>query len=192
MNIKATTMRTTEPKKGLESLSSDYHYWLEREPGRKELWRQKYEWALNRAEQYAARLGTDRETVLEAWEEDRDYWYVNYYQECNQPDLTGMIGAVTLAEWLAEGERLYGKEKLDWRFRCPACGHVQTIRQFKEAGLNPELAYLHCASRHHLGGKANCKWTIGGLLRVGGRYVIDAKYRPHLIFEFADKEIKEG
>ncbi|MBR1800661.1 MAG: hypothetical protein IJ767_04100 [Bacteroidaceae bacterium] len=184
-------MRTAEPKKGLESLTADYYYWLEREPGRKEEWRQKYEWALNRAEQYAARLGTDRETVLKAWEEDRDYWYVNYYQECNQPDLTGMIGAVTLAEWLSEGERLYGKEKLDWRFRCPACGHVQTMRQFKEAGLDPELAYLNCASRHKLGGKPDCKWTIGGLLRVGGRYVIDAKYRPHLIFEFADKETKE-
>lgn len=181
-------MRTPEPKKGLESLTADYHYWVEREPDRKELWRQKYEWALNRAEQYAARLGTDRETVLKAWEEDRDYWYVNYYQESNQPDLTGMIGVVTLAEWLAEGEQLYGKERLDWRFRCPACGHVQTMRQFKEAGLYHELAYLNCASRYNLGGKADCKWTIGGLLRVGGRYVIDAKFRPRLIFEFADKE----
>ena len=40
------------------------------------------------------------------------------------------------------------------------------------------------------GGKADCKWTIGGLLRVGGRYVIDAKFRPRLIFEFADRETK--
>lgn len=184
-------MTTTEPKKGLESLTAEYYRCLEREPGRKDEWRQKYEWALARAQQYADRLGTDRETVLAAWEEDRDYWYVNYYQESNQPDLAGKIGAVTLAEWRAEGERLYGKEQLDWRFRCPACGHVQTMRQFKEAGLNPQLAYLNCASRHNLGGKADCKWTIGGLLRVGGRYVIDAKFRPRLIFEFADKETKE-
>lgn len=184
-------MTTTEPKKGLESLTAEYYHCLEREPGRKEEWRQKYEWALARAQQYADALGTDRETVLAAWEEDRDYWYVNYYQESNQPDLTGEIGVVTLAEWRAEGEQLYGKEQLDWRFRCPACGHVQTMRKFKEAGLNPQLAYLNCASRHDLGGKADCKWTIGGLLCVGGRYVIDAKYRPRLIFEFADKETKE-
>lgn len=183
-------METKEPKKGYDSLVAEYEYWAQREPGRAEEWKEKVRWALVRAQQYADRLGVDREKVLEGWEERRDYWYVNFYQEANQPDLSGRE-VVTLAEWEAEGERLYGKERLDWRFRCPACGHVQTPREFKAAGQSPHAAYLNCASRFGLGGRQDCKWTIGGLLKVGGRYVIDDRYCPRLIFEFADKEKKE-
>ncbi|MBO4499175.1 MAG: hypothetical protein J5732_02850 [Bacteroidaceae bacterium] len=176
-----------EPKKGYESLSASYRYWAEREPGRAQEWKKKFDWALERAQQYADRLGVDREKVLEAWESDRDYWYVNYYQESNQPSLEGK-NVVTLAEWEAEGERLYGKERLEWKFRCPACGNVQTARMFKDAGKDPHLCYINCASRYGLGGRKDCKWTTGGLLNIGGRYVIDKKFVPRLIFEFADKE----
>ena len=183
-------METKEPKKGYESLMHAYHSSAEKWPERKSEWKEKLDWALARAQQYADRLGVDREKVLEAWENDRGYWYVNYYQESNQPSLEGK-DVVVMAEWAAEGERLYGKERLDWKFKCPFCGHVQTARMFKNAGMNPHLAYTNCASRYGLGGKKTCKWTIGGLLRVGGRYVIDDKYCPRLIFEFADKEKKE-
>lgn len=176
-----------EPKKGYESLTASYRYWAEREPGHKDEWKQKYEWALERAQQYADHLGVTRDEVLAAWEQERDYWYVNYYQESNQPDLTRR-NVVTLEQWEAEGERLYGKNRLEWRFRCPTCGHIQTPQEFKAAGIGPHAAYQSCASRYGLGGKSTCKWTVGGLLITGGRYVIDARYRPRLIFEFADKE----
>lgn len=180
-------MKKEEPKKGYESLTASYRHWAEREPGRKDEWKQKYEWALGRAQQYADHLGVTRDEVLTAWEQERDYWYVNYYQESNQPDLMGH-NAVTLEQWEAEGERLYGKNHLEWRFRCPTCGHIQTPQEFKTAGIDPHKAYQNCASRYGLGGESTCKWTVGGLLRTGGRYVIDARYRPRLIFEFADKK----
>lgn len=180
-------MKKEEPKKGYESLTASYRYWAEREPGRKDEWKQKYEWALGRAQQYADRLGITRDEVLTAWEQERDYWYVNYYQESNQPDLTGH-NVVTLEQWEAEGERLYGKNHLGWRFRCPTCGHIQTPQEFKTAGIDPHMAYQSCASRYGLGGESTCKWTAGGLLITGGRYVIDARYCPRLIFEFADKK----
>lgn len=33
---------------------------------------------------------------------------------------------VSLVDWQREGVELFGKDPNDWRFRCPACGHVQT------------------------------------------------------------------
>ena len=165
-------------KKGYDSLVAAYEFDVRNEPGRANEWKARLDWALARAGQYADRLGIDRDTVLAAWEEHRNYWYVNYYQEANQPDLSNHH-VVTLAEWVAEGQRLFGKDKLDWKFRCPYCGHIQTPREFMTVGLNPQSAYLSCVG---------CKWTIGGLINVGGRYVIDDSYTPRLIFEFAEKE----
>ena len=38
-----------------------------------------YHWTIDRAKHYAKKLGVDFEAVLESWELDRDYWYMNYY-----------------------------------------------------------------------------------------------------------------
>lgn len=59
----------------------------------------KYAWVMDRAKIYAERTGKTAEEVLEIWEEDRGYWYMNYYQECNQPiGGTGMISTNRIAE----------------------------------------------------------------------------------------------
>lgn len=183
-------MATNEVKRGIESLKHDLELYKEREPGRATEWQSRFDWAVARAQQYADYCHTTREKVLEAWEEVRDYWFVNFYQDSNQPDLSkGNVQSID--DWVAEGRRLYGEDKMDWKFKCPMCGHVQTAREFKEAGKEPYLAYQNCASRHGLGGRPDCKWTVGGLFRIGGRYVIDEKFVPHLIFDFADSINKE-
>ncbi|RKJ35209.1 hypothetical protein D7X33_38520, partial [Butyricicoccus sp. 1XD8-22] len=46
----------------------------------KGLW-EKYDWIIKRAEHYAEKTGLHVDEILNAWEEDRDYWYQNYYQE---------------------------------------------------------------------------------------------------------------
>lgn len=177
-------------KMGYTSLKEALDYWVEREPGRADEWKHKFEWALARAQQYADFCGTTRAKVLEAWERKRSYWYVNYYQECNQPDLTKTNGTpiVTLEQWTAEGTRLFGKERLDWRFQCPQCKHVQTPREFKDAGLDLNTCFSNCASRYNLGGSSQCKWTTGGLFRTGGKYVITPDFNIHLVFGFAPEE----
>ena len=48
----------------------------------------KYKWALDRAKHYAEKTGKTVEEVITIWETDRSYWYMNYYQEANQPLLT--------------------------------------------------------------------------------------------------------
>lgn len=150
----------------------------------------KLEWVLSRATAYAEVCGVERDDVLKAWEAKRDYWWINFYQDCNQPDPARMKGTpvVLYADWLKKGSRLYGPDMLDWRLKCPACGHVQTVREFKEAGIDEDNAFTCCASRFNLGGSKTCKWTTGGLLRIGGVYVIRPDFVPVLAFSFADTE----
>lgn len=148
----------------------------------------RYRFAIGAARQYAAACGTTYEEVLASWETRRDYWWVNFYQECKIPSLnTGKPHKVVmLKDWQAEGERLFGKDPKDWRFVCPACGGVQTGRQFEESGQEPDFAYRNCISRYV--GTGKCKYTTGGLLNLAKVCVIDALYRPVWVFDFDRKE----
>lgn len=78
----------------------------------------KLKWILERADMYAKALGYTPADILNMWEKDRTYWYMNYYQECEQPEITG------------DRVRVFETEK-DFRdsignkgFRCPSCGKV--------------------------------------------------------------------
>ena len=180
-------MEKQDVKKGYDSLIAAMESDIKSEPNREKEWRSKIEWILQRAQQYAEHCGTDRDTVLKAWEENRDYWYMNYYQESKQPDLSSdKVKVYTLNQWLEEAKQRFGEDALDWKFKCPVCGNVQTMRMFKDAGIDPHSAYFNCASRYGLGGKSDCKWTMGGLFSVGGVFVIDDKFTPRHVFDFAD------
>ncbi len=84
---------------------------------------------------------------------------------------------ITLEEWLAEGERRFGKDVLKWKFMCPACEHVQSaehFRQYKAQGATPETARFNCigryagAMRRAFGGQGPgpCDYTSGGLFDI--------------------------
>lgn len=45
----------------------------------------KYKWVIDRAKYYAEKTGKTYEEIIEIWEENRTYWYMGYYQDCNQP-----------------------------------------------------------------------------------------------------------
>ena len=64
-----------------------------------------FDWAIERAKHYAEKLCCTWEEVLTAWETDRTYWYMNYYQDCKQPLIKG------------ETVKVFG-------FRCPKCSKV--------------------------------------------------------------------
>lgn len=180
-------MAETKPRKGYESLKVEYEKDLASNPNR---WKGNLEKILARAQQYADILHVDRDAVLEKWEEHRTYWWPNYYQECNFPDLNkkGGYPVLSLEDWKKEGERLFGPDKKNWKFICPNCGHIQSYRDFIKGGINADLAAVNCASRHGLGGRPDCKWTTGGLFRIGGCYVINHNYMPVLVFAFADNK----
>jgi hypothetical protein len=48
-------------------------------------YRAKLAWVVDRAKHYAERTGLDASDILDKWEEGRPYWYMNYYQDCEQP-----------------------------------------------------------------------------------------------------------
>ena len=39
----------------------------------------------------------------------------------------------SVEEWKAEATRRFGPDMLKWRFRCPMCGHVASVQDFKDA-----------------------------------------------------------
>lgn len=78
----------------------------------------KFKWILDRAKHYADVLGTSQESVLKDWENARSYWYMNYYQDCNQP-LIKNVKVFDTIELLKES--IAGKG-----FRCPKCNGIST------------------------------------------------------------------
>lgn len=181
-----------EVKKGLESLMAAYEQSAAREPGRAEEYKRHVDWAIERAKQYAEKLDRDYTDILAKWEQNRDYWFVNYYQEANQPDLSkcGPYPVLTYDEFMNKGKEIYGVDMMDWKFKCPQCGHVHSLGDFQKAGIDINKGLSCCASRFpELGySKPDCKWTTGGLFKIGGQFVISQDYIPILIFAFADGE----
>lgn len=79
----------------------------------------KFKWVLDRAEHYAEKLNMDVCDVLDNWEEQRGYWYMNYYQDCNQPIIDGSVFVFDTNEDVI-------KSIGDKGFRCPNCKGIST------------------------------------------------------------------
>jgi hypothetical protein len=45
----------------------------------------KYKWVMDRAKHYSEKSGKSVDEIIKVWEENRTYWYMNYYQANNQP-----------------------------------------------------------------------------------------------------------
>ena len=90
----------------------------------------------------------------------------------------------TAEEWLAEGERLFGKDYTKYRFKCPKCGNIATGQEFKDAGAEPNSMYCECIGRHVKG--KGCDWAAYGLFDICKVHVDG---QP--VFEFAPEE-REG
>lgn len=55
----------------------------------------------------------------------------------------------TEEEWISEGERRFGADISKWEFKCPVCGHYQTLVDF--VGLiTPADINAHVYIRHFL------------------------------------------
>lgn len=54
---------------------------------------------------------------------------------------------MTHKEWLAEAERRFGPDPMKWRFVCPACKHVASVQDWKDAGAPDTAAAVSCVGR---------------------------------------------
>lgn len=103
----------------------------------------------------------------------------------------------SLDDWKAEGERRFGKNVLEWRFKCPMCGHVAAVEDFRKAGADSpgNSAYQECLGRYtgkgspKEGDSSGCNWAAYGLFGIpkGGVYVFTGPEEGAHIFDFAEE-----
>ena len=53
----------------------------------------------------------------------------------------------TYEEWLREGEKRFGKDHANWKFKCPSCGYVASAADYKEAGAPQGAVGFSCIGR---------------------------------------------
>lgn len=103
----------------------------------------------------------------------------------------------TLNEWMKEGKNHFGKDFNNWKFECPVCNHVSSIKEFKDLGADPNDAYQQCIGRINGKGTKNqtdlgngCNWAAYGLFGTAGkgRIVITDEGKEVEVFNFAVKK----
>lgn len=87
----------------------------------------------------------------------------------------------TAEDWKAEGARRFGPNPEDWKFKCPACGRINTGQEFKDAGANPDSMYCECIGRHDK--TKGCDWAAYGLFDICTTEVAGLP-----VFDFAEEE----
>ena len=109
-------------------------------------------WAIARAKHYAEKMGLPWEDILDAWERDRKYWYLSYYQDCNQPVIEG--DHVRVFDTVEQLKESVGEPK----FRCPMCRGVSTSPSRCNTGLEMQKGKI-------------CDWAAFGLFGTLGKGV---------------------
>ncbi len=112
---------------------------------------------------------------------------------------------ISVKEWLAQGELLFGADKKQWKWKCSNCGHVQSIADFlelKKLGIIKKevdvgtLVYYSCIGRFDTrileedvgtvwNKKSPCNYTLGGLFRFANTFVISESGERIPVFDFA-------
>lgn len=108
----------------------------------------------------------------------------------------------TYVEWMTEGKKRFGDDFNDWKFICPACGHIQSVRDFIYLELDPNDAFKECIGRYNgnmkpatESSKDGCDWCSYGFFGTCGKGVIVLLENGEQteIFDFApiEKEVKD-
>lgn len=125
-----------------------------------------FKWIIDRAKHYEDKLGIGWEDILDSWEENRNYWYMNYYQEANQPKIDG--DKVRVFDTIKDFHESVG----DKGFRCPSCGGITK---------NP----YECNSGMEMSKDKICNWKVYGFFGGLGKEVfvyVKEKVRGEKIF----------
>lgn len=54
----------------------------------------------------------------------------------------------TKEAWYADAVRLFGKDVNNWKFVCPSCGHVASVKDWKDAGAEEGAIAVSCVGRY--------------------------------------------
>ncbi len=97
-------------------------------------------------------------------------------------------------KWRSEAVTLFGKDEMDWAFRCPCCRHAATTRDYKAAGAPIGAVAFSCIGRWSGakreafcddGSAGPCNYAGGGLICVNPIGVIDDSEKVQWRFAFA-------
>lgn len=104
---------------------------------------------------------------------------------------------ISYEDWVKEGERRFGKDRMKWKFKCPVCDHVASAQEWRDAGASDGQIAFSCIGRYLRGATARtifesdkpgpCDYAGGGLFRMNP-VIIEAGDGEYEYFEFADEE----
>lgn len=91
---------------------------------------------------------------------------------------------MTQQEWNADGIKRFGPNHSAWRFVCPSCGHIASVKDWRDAGAPEDCIAFSCVGRwlkeksEAFGKKKGgpCNYAGGGLFGLnpveveGGHY----------------------
>ncbi|WP_373529028.1 VVA0879 family protein [Nostoc sp.] len=79
-------------------------------------------------------------------------------------------------QWLTQGQILFGKDVMQWKFKCPCCGYIATAGDYKKAGAPSSAAGFSCVGRwipvckeafdDKDKRKIPCNYAGGGLIQI--------------------------
>ena len=99
----------------------------------------------------------------------------------------------TYEEWFAEGKRLFGLDTMNWKFECPSCGYVASVKEWVDVGASDGEIAFSCIGRHvsgaqqaflHRGGP--CNYAGGGLFAINPVQVRFPDGEVTKVFRFAE------
>lgn len=101
--------------------------------------------------------------------------------------------SLTRAEWEQAGRQRYGTDMMQWRFRCPSCGHVASPADWHAAEAPEGAIAFACVGRwtgtkveaFNKRGEGPCHYTGGGLFKLSPIIVEDGDAK-HQLFDFED------
>ena len=105
--------------------------------------------------------------------------------------------ALTRDEWFAEAKRRFGEDPYDWKFVCPVCKHVASVRDWKEAGAPEGSVAFSCVGRWIEGSrdafgsssKGPCTYAGGGLFKLNP-IPVEHEDKTVYFFEFANSNVE--
>ncbi|PHR61821.1 MAG: hypothetical protein COA43_01230 [Robiginitomaculum sp.] len=120
--------------------------------GDPERYNPKLGWAVARAKHYAEKTGLRATDILNSWESKRNYWYMNYYQDCQQPEIKGDdVRVFDTPDALHDSIGKTG-------FRCPMCESISKSPYVCDSGKEMEKGKV-------------CDWKSYGLFGTMGKGV---------------------
>ncbi len=106
----------------------------------------------------------------------------------------GEIKRFTEKEWLDEGTKRFGENRLDWEFECPYCSTSQTARDFLDNSEDKEemrklissgVVGFSCIGRY-VEKEIGCNWTCGGLFQIHTTSVFTEEGKEVPCFDFSE------